>query len=130
MGHLTLLAEEVQKFLENCPSDVRDLIDDSFVQSEWDAFRDGPLRETKERDSRPLAGSKPREQTVLTGAEGDRQDSDSDDDEGILARNLTGAPLTRSPAHTSDEFGKEPHEGEARRLNDNQVSFAGGGSCA
>jgi hypothetical protein len=120
MGHVTLLAEEVQKFLDSCSPEVRDLVADSFIQSEWDAFREGPLQETTERDSRPLAGSKPRDQMVQASA--DRQDSDSDDDDGTLAaRGLTGAPLTRSSAHTPDEFAQD---GDSRRMNDNQVRRA------
>lgn len=121
MGHLTLLAEEVSKFLETAPVDLCAVLEESFVPSEWASFRDGALSETRERDAKPLGGIKPRDQMPPPSGESDRQDSDSDDEEGTLAKSLTGAPLTRTPGHYEEDFGKR-EDGDSRKINDNQVS--------
>ncbi len=104
MGHVTLITDEVVKFLENCPAGLKPDIEQTFAQSEWEAYRDGPFRVTKERDLQPLAGGRVAPPAANTSAVADGQDSDSDDEEGTLAKTLAGPPLARSVAHSADGF--------------------------
>ncbi|WVR09507.1 hypothetical protein IAU60_006575 [Kwoniella sp. DSM 27419] len=119
MGHLILIAEEVVKFFSRCPPELYELIKDSFVPSEWAAFVDGSLSETKARDTKPLAGGKPMSApgamasaeavSGMGGAQSRDDDSSSDDDddgdEGHAVK--FGEPLTRTSA--GDGFA---HRGE------------------
>lgn len=103
MGHIILIAEELARFLSRCPDDLYDIIEPSFVRSEWDAFADGPLEEIKNRDSKPLAGGKPMP-AATTEASGP-QSEDSSDEEDAGAR--FGEPLQRMNAggEAEDEDG-------------------------
>ncbi|WVQ80146.1 hypothetical protein IAT38_002251 [Cryptococcus sp. DSM 104549] len=104
MGHIILICEELVKFFSRCPPDLFALIQDTFVLSEWEAFVDTTLRETKARDDRPLAGGKP----MPTGPPGGQapdddsgSDDDDDDDVGMGAGSggmRFGEPLTRTAA--------------------------------
>ncbi|ORY35642.1 SIT4 phosphatase-associated protein-domain-containing protein [Naematelia encephala] len=102
MGHIILIAEELVKFLARCPPELFEIIKSSFNQSEWDAFVDGALRDTKTRDSLPLAGGKPAATAAAaasaSGVEGmggkDDDSSDEDEDDGVDAK--FGEPLTRT----------------------------------
>lgn len=89
------------KFLTRCPPELHEVIKDSFVQSEWDAFVEGSLQETKARDARPLAGGKP---MLPRGPEvapvGKSEDSGSDDDDEAEGAKF-GEPLTRTSATTN-----------------------------
>ncbi|RXK35273.1 hypothetical protein M231_07471 [Tremella mesenterica] len=94
MGHIILIAEDVVKFLARCPPELYVLIQDSFINSEWEAFVDGPLFETKTRDMQLLAGGKPMVQMVPT--EGMAKEDDSSDEEE--EEHKIGEPLTRTQA--------------------------------
>jgi SIT4-associating protein SAP185/190 len=106
MGHVILIAEELVKFFARCPQDLWEVIQDSFVPSEWEAFVDGSLRETKDRDARPLAGGKP--MAPAPGTEGAADDSDDDDDE--IGVHKFGEPLTRTMAQDGYARGGEGYE--------------------
>ncbi|WVF67561.1 hypothetical protein IAT40_002319 [Kwoniella sp. CBS 6097] len=117
MGHIVLIAEELVKFFARCPPELYELIKDSFVLSEWEAFVDTSLSEAKARDTRPLAGGKPMtnaadsasEEGSSLGPGPSQRDDDSssdDDDDGDQAVKF-GEPLTRTQA--ADGFA---HRGE------------------
>jgi SIT4-associating protein SAP185/190 len=97
MGHLILIAEELVKFLSRCPPDLVAVIQDSWTQSEWDAFVEGTLQETKARDARPLAGGKPMPANAAESDTGNsfRSEDESDEEE---AESKFGEPLTRTVA--------------------------------
>ena len=108
MGHLILLAEDIVKFLSRCPPELLAVIQDSYNSSEWDAFVDGTLTETKARDTQPLAGGKPMVQpapisAVVSKVEDDSSDEDEDTDHAKI-----GEPLTRTVAQ--DGFAPRRYE--------------------
>ena len=105
MGHVVLVAEELVKFFARCPPDLAAIVQESFVTSEWEAFVEGTLRETKARDAQPLAGGKP------MGAPPPVEDTSSDEEEN---RHDFGEPLTRTVAQ----------DGFATRYEDDEVSRA------
>jgi SIT4-associating protein SAP185/190 len=95
MGHIILIAEELVKFLARCPPELLEVVQDSFVPSEWDAFVAGALTDAKSRDMRPLAGGKPMIVPATT-ADDNKSDSSSDEEDGEAAK--IGEPLTRTLA--------------------------------
>lgn len=102
MGHVILVAEELVKFFARCPDDLAEIVSSSYIASEWEAFVEGTLRETKARDAQPLAGGKP------TGIPPPAEDSSSDEED----RHDFGEPLTRTVAQ----------DGFATRYEDEEVS--------
>ncbi len=111
MGHIILVAEEVVKFLARCPPELYTVIKDSFVMSEWEAFVEGSLRETKARDARPLAGGKPMPPAGSAEVKTTISEDSSDEEEEAKF----GEPLTRTVA--ADGFAPRPgfDEGEVSR---------------
>jgi SIT4-associating protein SAP185/190 len=93
MGHMLLIADEIEKFFERCPSDLYESIESSFVRSEWNAFVAGELRESRQRDAQPLGGGRP---SALAAANAAKQESDSGEEDEDLTGALAGQPLTRS----------------------------------
>lgn len=64
MGHLTLIAEEVCKFVERHPVELLgDVVMDRVTSSEWVAYIEGTLTETREKDNAVLGGVRP-EQSI------------------------------------------------------------------
>ncbi|KAK3675973.1 sporulation-induced protein [Recurvomyces mirabilis] len=60
MGHLTLIAEEVCKFGNRHPPEILDQnIHDRVNRPEWNAYVDGTLTETREKDNAVLGGVRP-----------------------------------------------------------------------
>lgn len=60
MGHLTLIAEEVCKFGSRHPPETLDqVVLDRVNQPEWIQYVEGPLAETREKDSAVLGGVRP-----------------------------------------------------------------------
>ncbi|KAI9324834.1 SIT4 phosphatase-associated protein-domain-containing protein [Zopfochytrium polystomum] len=62
MGHLTYIADEICKLLEKCGADFEgdtDTAGTAVVHPDWDAYVNGVLRETKERDRQLLGGARP-----------------------------------------------------------------------
>ena len=108
MGHVILLAEELVKFFARCPQDLWEVIQDTFVPSEWEAFVDGSLRETKDRDARPLAGGKP--MPLNPGQNDGSKSDDSDDDDDEIGVHKFGEPLTRTMAQDGYARGGEAYE--------------------
>lgn len=131
MGHISLIAEELVKLLSRCPPDLYAQIQDSYNHSEWEAFVEGSLRETKARDTQPLAGGKPMSlMTVLhtgdgaqSSKESEDSSSDSDDDGGDGFGQKAemgggfGEPLTRT--HAQDGFVPRGGNGEYDGFDDN-----------
>jgi SIT4-associating protein SAP185/190 len=97
MGHIILISEELVKFFARCPPELHDRIASSFVESEWAAFVEGSLSETKERDARPLAGGRPTGSAAAAAAEAAEDDSSDDDDDDNREHNF-GEPLSRTVA--------------------------------
>ncbi|CAK9784162.1 SAPS-domain-containing protein [Cutaneotrichosporon oleaginosum] len=98
MGHISLIAEELVKFFARCPTDLYEIIRPTYSQDAWDAFVEGSLRETRARDSQPLAGGKPMTghgSGLSTNSERSDSDSESDDDIGHAG---IGEPLSRTVA--------------------------------
>ncbi|ORX38413.1 SIT4 phosphatase-associated protein-domain-containing protein [Kockovaella imperatae] len=105
MGHVVLIAEELVKFFARCPQDLMDIVQAYFDPETWENFVEGSLRETKDKDTRPLAGGKP---SVATGTPYGHVEEDSSDEEEEPASNAKfGEPLTRTKAQ--DGFA-ERHE--------------------
>jgi SIT4-associating protein SAP185/190 len=103
MGHISLIAEELVKFFARCPADLFERIRGSFPQSQWEAFVDGSLRETRARDTQPLAGGKPAGGLGGgLGSHSERSDSESDDDDD--AGPTIGEPLSRIAAKQPDSY--------------------------
>ncbi|KAJ9121764.1 hypothetical protein QFC22_002386 [Naganishia vaughanmartiniae] len=90
MGHLLLIGEEVEKFLDRCSPDLYLIIKDSFDRSDWDTYVN-EMKQDKIRDSQPLGGTRP--QHTLTQ---DEESDSSDEDTGELSGALAGQPLTRA----------------------------------
>jgi len=101
MGHVILIAEDLVKFFARCPQELWEVIQDSFVPSEWEAFVDGSLRETKDRDAKPLAGGKPMQ---TPGPDGTPKSEDSDDDDDEIGVHKFGEPLTRTMAQGGEGY--------------------------
>ncbi|KAI9358621.1 SIT4 phosphatase-associated protein-domain-containing protein [Zopfochytrium polystomum] len=60
MGHLTYIADEVCKLIEKCGADFEvEGGAPNIVHPEWDAYVNGGLQETKERDRQLLGGTRP-----------------------------------------------------------------------
>lgn len=98
MGHISLIAEELVKFFARCPTDLYEIIRPTYSPDAWDAFVEGSLRETRARDSQPLAGGKPMTglgSGLSTNSERSDSDSESDDDTGAAG---IGEPLSRTMA--------------------------------
>lgn len=102
MGHISLIAEEVVRFLDKCPGELRAAIQPSFSADAWDAFVAGSLRETRDRDNAPLAGGKPGP-GLGSGMSGtsERSDSESDDDD---SGPTIGEPLSRTIGKQNDAY--------------------------
>ena len=57
MGHLTLISEEIIKlFYDNNNDLLPQIPETTFNRTRWEAFVEGTLRETRERDLQPLGG--------------------------------------------------------------------------
>jgi SIT4-associating protein SAP185/190 len=121
MGHVILIAEELVKFFARCPQELWEVIQDSFVPSEWEAFVDGSLRETKDRDAKPMPTD--------PGPNGTPKSEDSDDDDDEIGVHKFGEPLTRTMAQDSYNRGEGYEAYEDRNESgddDDSVSLATG----
>lgn len=126
MGHIVLIAEELVKFLARCPPDLYDLISSSFVPSEWEAFVEGSLSETKAKDARPLAGGRPMgAMAAAAEAIAKEEESSSDSDEEPADGHKFGEPLTRIAAQ--DGFANRRSFEADDRDDDDEVSTKSSG---
>lgn len=119
MGHLLLIGEEVEKFLEQCPADLYLIIKGSFDRSEWDTYVNG-MKQDKIRDSQPLGGTRP--QHTLTQ---DEESDSSDEETGELSGALAGQPLTRAMSSGEafkSSFGYGTESGDHESNKGDQVS--------
>lgn len=129
MGHIILIAEELVKFFATCPPDLKAIIEDSYVQSEWEAFVEGSLAETKYRDAQPLAGGKPMQAGQASDATGGPKSDDSSDeeDEATSGAHKFGEPLTRTKAKDGYAQGGDSYESYEDRNesgdDDDSVSY-------
>ncbi|BEJ17191.1 hypothetical protein CspHIS471_0605920 [Cutaneotrichosporon sp. HIS471] len=109
MGHISLIAEELVKFFARCPTDLYEIIRPSYSPDAWDAFVEGSLRETRARDTQPLAGGKPMTglgSGLSTNSERSDSDSESDDDLGHAG---IGEPLSRTVAKQAVDSFHDAH---------------------
>ncbi|GMK57546.1 hypothetical protein CspeluHIS016_0403800 [Cutaneotrichosporon spelunceum] len=112
MGHISLIAEELIKFFARCPADLYETIRPSYSQDAWDAFVEGSLRETRARDTQPLAGGKP-----MTGlgsglsTNSERSDSDSESDDDLRHAGI-GEPLSRTVAKQAVDSFHDAHDND------------------
>ncbi|KAK4687361.1 hypothetical protein P7C73_g2753, partial [Tremellales sp. Uapishka_1] len=120
MGHIVLIAEELVKFFDRCPPELWHVIKDSFVISEWEAFVEGSLRETKAKDARPLAGGKPMPMAPQKQSGQVDEDSSSDEEESTAQKLSIGEPLARTSA--GDGFGRT-YESYVDQENDDDDSY-------
>ena len=65
MGHLTYLSEEIIKLTEKCGQDLGENFQSYVFDDNWVAYVTGPLKATKERDSKPLGGGRPEFPNIL-----------------------------------------------------------------
>lgn len=111
MGHLTLIAEEVVKFVERYPpQQISPLIVEKVTSPAWIDYVDNILSATRARDSAVLGGERPQvavpQQPQLGGATAwdmaeHPYDADADDEE--LQRRL-GEFTVGDEGETSDQF--------------------------
>jgi len=60
MGHLTLIAEEVCKFVERHPAELLgEHVMERTARQEWTSYVDGTLTETRDKDNAVLGGVRP-----------------------------------------------------------------------
>jgi SIT4-associating protein SAP185/190 len=109
MGHISLIAEELVKFFARAPADLASQLE--CPADQWAAFVDGALRETRARDTQPLAGGKP--PSGLSAPLGDRSDSESsdDDDEAPPSVHVIGEPLSRISGKQADNYADDDGDG-------------------
>lgn len=77
MGHLTFISDEIMKLFEGYPETIVLLIKDDIDMEGWNAYCNGELKETKDRDQLPLGGLRPNDEM-------DVPQSDEEDDEDAL----------------------------------------------
>jgi hypothetical protein len=94
-GHITLIVEEIVKLFSRYPSDIHAAVEPLVSQPDWDEFVSTTLRESREKDSRPLGGGVASLGPASVSAEGL---SDEDDEFPMTA----GARTLRS---VNDEGG-------------------------
>lgn len=125
MGHISLISEELTKFLARCPPELYEVIQDSYNQGEWDAYVNTTLAEIHRRISQPLAGGKPATLAATTDtAENPSQagsvpaEDSSDEEDEPTTEHTFGEPLSRTPAKDgfADRAGfdtfNDMHEGD------------------
>jgi SIT4-associating protein SAP185/190 len=126
MGHMLLIADEIEKFLERCPMALYSEIQDTFVRSEWDAFVLGELRESRQRDAQPLGGGRPSPATLANAARQAEMEDLEEEDETNGA--FAGQPLTRATSSGeafSNSFGfgtPDTEEGRYRNVSKSILS--------
>jgi hypothetical protein len=76
MGHLTFIADEVSKLMDNY-SEVEATVRDDVDLQRWDNFYIEVLAETRERDTLPLGGDRPSAGVAYSASE-------EEDDEDAL----------------------------------------------
>lgn len=77
MGHLTFISDEIMKLFEGYPETIVLVIKDEIDMEGWNAYCNGELKETKDRDQLPLGGLRPNDEL-------DVPQSDEEDDEDAL----------------------------------------------
>ncbi|KAL7747225.1 sporulation-induced protein [Sorochytrium milnesiophthora] len=85
MGHVTLIAEEIVKILEREP-DLQSELTDLLRLDDWLEFSTKTLRETLERDRKPLGGGKPPPSLggIATGGTSGASAVGMDDDDDVV----------------------------------------------
>lgn len=83
MGHLVLIAEDVLKFLSDCPDDLKAFLTPTYDGAAWDAFVTGPYAAAKAKDNSTMGGGKPVVNPLIGGSGSALDDGESDSDEEI-----------------------------------------------
>jgi hypothetical protein len=122
MGHLTYIAEEASKLLEKTGPEM-DKILAAVNMNEWEDYVNGVLKETKERDSQPLGGVRPKPASPgLVPTLGGPPGTLADEIEFKAASSSQGPPSPTTPTRTSADTTEEDEESTAS----NELFFAGG----
>lgn len=111
MGHLTLIAEEVVKFVERYPPhQMSSLIAEKVNSEEWIDYVENTLAATRARDSAVLGGERPQaaqpqqpQMAASMGWDMDERSYDVDEDDEELQRRM-GQFAIQEESETSDQF--------------------------
>jgi serine/threonine-protein phosphatase 6 regulatory subunit 3 len=76
MGHLTFIADEISKLMDNY-SEVEATVRDDVDLQKWDNFYIEVLAETRERDTLPLGGDRPSAGATYSISEEEEDDEDA-----------------------------------------------------
>ncbi|KAI9282474.1 SIT4 phosphatase-associated protein-domain-containing protein [Umbelopsis sp. AD052] len=76
MGHLTFIADEISKLMDNY-SEVEATVRDDVDLQKWDNFYIEILAETRERDTLPLGGDRPNAGATYSISEEEEDDEDA-----------------------------------------------------
>lgn len=120
---MLLVADEIDKFLQRCQPDLWAEIGETFNSTEWKAFSEGEMRESRARDAQPLGGGRP---SAIHRPDRNKTESDSSDDEDEVSGPLSGQPLTRAASSGeafSSAFGfgtAEAEDGKYRNVSQQQ----------
>ncbi|KAH8548276.1 SIT4 phosphatase-associated protein-domain-containing protein [Umbelopsis sp. PMI_123] len=76
MGHLTFIADEISKLMDNY-SEVEATVRDDVDLQKWDSFYIEVLAETRERDTLPLGGDRPSAGVAYSISEEEEDDEDA-----------------------------------------------------
>lgn len=80
MGHLTFIADEISKLMDNY-GEVESTVRDNVDLQKWDHFYIEVLAETRERDTLPLGGDRP-----IAGATYSVSEEEDDEDALVSAQ--------------------------------------------
>lgn len=113
MGHLTLIAEEVVKFVERYPpQSISPLITEKVTAPEWIEYVETTLAATRARDSAVLGGERPRipqqQQQASSGMtwEMNERSYDMEDDDEELQRQMGQFAISEDGDVSADQFAK------------------------
>ncbi|CAI2165502.1 5644_t:CDS:10 [Funneliformis geosporum] len=107
MGHLTFIAEEVVKLLDNYAVEIGEKVIDFIAAEDWQEYVSKTLFETRKRDREPLGGHRPNtHDTMPPRWIGDDFDRDDLDMRGTFAtpNMLEGDPFENRRSSLDEEF--------------------------
>lgn len=107
MGHLTFISDEIMKLFEGYPETIVLLIKDEIDMEGWNAYCNGELKETKDRDQLPLGGLRPNDE--LEGPQSDEED-DEDALEGVAASQYSRFLTQRGEEGNFDEDDEDEND--------------------
>ncbi|GAB5592695.1 hypothetical protein Unana1_07595 [Umbelopsis nana] len=111
MGHLTFIADEISKLMDNY-SEIEAAVRDDVDLQKWDSFYIEVLAETRERDTLPLGGDRPSAGVAYSISE------EEDDEDALVG---TQDDFTRYMRH-----GKTVFEDDDEEIGDSSEHWMGG----